>query len=44
MKPWDAKELCDMMRKMPGWIEKGRIHVPGYGKQTVFIRTDSKGQ
>lgn len=44
MKPWDAKELCDIMRKMPGWIEKGRAHVPGYGRQTVFIRMDSNGQ
>lgn len=39
MKPWEAKELCDIMRKMPGWIEsKGRLRIPGYGQQTVFTR------
>ncbi|GIP57888.1 virulence-associated E family protein [Paenibacillus woosongensis] len=37
MKPWEAKELCDIMRRMPGWHErKGRAQIPGYGKQTVF--------
>ncbi|MDR9795239.1 virulence-associated E family protein [Aeribacillus pallidus] len=41
MKPWDAKEICEIMRKMPGWVErKGRAKVPGYGVQTVFERVD----
>lgn len=40
MKPWEAKEICDILRKMPGWKEgKSRLRVPGYGQQTVFERT-----
>lgn len=39
MKPWDAKELMDIMRKMPGWMEReGKARVPGYGVQKVFER------
>lgn len=39
MRPWEAKEICDIMRRMPGWIEvKGRVRVPGYGQQTAFDR------
>lgn len=39
MKPWDAKEICEIMRRMPGWVErKGRVRLPGYGLQTVFER------
>jgi predicted P-loop ATPase len=39
MKPWDAKELCDILRRIPGWVErKGRARIPGYGIQTVFER------
>ncbi|WP_160045562.1 virulence-associated E family protein [Paenibacillus sp. USDA918EY] len=39
MKPWEAKELCDILRRIPGWKErKGRVRVPGYGLQTVFDR------
>lgn len=39
MKPWEAKEICDIMRRMPRWKERsGRVRVPGYGLQTVFER------
>lgn len=39
MRPWEAKEICDILRHMPGWRErKGRARVPGYGVQTVFER------
>lgn len=42
MKPWDAKELCDILRHIPGWKERGkRVRVNEYGKQTVFERIDS---
>jgi len=37
MRPWEAKEICDIMRRMPGWTEhKGRARLPEYGLQTVF--------
>lgn len=39
MKPWDAKEICDLLRRIPGWKEtKGRVRVTGYGQQTAFER------
>jgi len=45
MKPWEAKEIVEIMRRMPGWVErKGRVQVPGYGKQTVFERVETDGQ
>lgn len=41
IRPWEAKEICDIMRRMPGWRElSGRIRVPGYGKQTTFERIE----
>ncbi|WP_028560661.1 virulence-associated E family protein [Paenibacillus pinihumi] len=41
MKAWEAKEICDIMRKIPGWAErKGRLRIPDYGLQTVFERMD----
>jgi putative DNA primase/helicase len=41
MKPWEAKEICDIMRKIPNWQErKGRIRIPVYGLQTAFDRVD----
>jgi len=39
MRPWEAKEICDIMRRIPGWREvKGRVRIPGYGQQTAFDR------
>ncbi|MCY9733135.1 virulence-associated E family protein [Paenibacillus alvei] len=39
MKPWDGKDILDIMRRIPGWKErKGRARVSGYGLQTVFER------
>lgn len=39
IRPWEAKEICDIMRRIPGWMEsKGRIRVSGYGQQTAFER------
>jgi putative DNA primase/helicase len=39
MKAWEAREICDIIRRFPGWVErKGRVHMPIYGKQTVFER------
>lgn len=39
MRPWEAKEICDIMRKIPGWVEiKGRVRIPEYGQQTAFER------
>lgn len=39
MRPWEAKEIIDIIRRIPGWQErKGRARVPGYGLQTVFER------
>lgn len=41
MKPWEAKEICDIMRRIPGWKErKGRVRFPNYGTQTAFERVD----
>ena len=39
MRPWEAREICDIMRRIPEWRElKGRVRVPGYGQQTSFER------
>ncbi len=39
MRAWEAKEICDIVRRIPGWKErKGRVRFPGYGLQTVFER------
>lgn len=39
IRPWEAREICDILRRVPGWKErKGRARVPGYGLQTVFDR------
>nr|WP_313780833.1 virulence-associated E family protein [Paenibacillus larvae] len=38
-RPWESKEIVNIMRRMPGWEEaKGRIRIPGYGIQTTFKR------
>jgi predicted P-loop ATPase len=40
--PWEAKEICDILRRIPGWREReGRTIIPGYGKQTVFERVEN---
>ncbi|MTI56135.1 virulence-associated E family protein [Geosporobacter ferrireducens] len=37
MRPWEARELCDILRRIPGWRErKTRVRIPGYGPQNVF--------
>lgn len=42
MRPWEAKDIYDILRRIPGWEErKNRAHILGYGKQTVFERADS---
>ncbi|MHB1651651.1 MAG: virulence-associated E family protein [Desulfitobacteriaceae bacterium] len=39
IRPWEAREICDIFRRIPGWKErKGRARVPIYGLQTVFER------
>ncbi|WP_338841973.1 virulence-associated E family protein [Paenibacillus glucanolyticus] len=39
MRTWEAKEIMDIMRNIPGWVErKGKAKVPGYGVQRVFER------
>lgn len=39
MRSWEAREICDILRRIPGWVEqKNRLTMPGYGKQTVFDR------
>lgn len=39
LKPWEAKEICNIMRKMPGWEEAEKpMRIPNYGQQKVFIR------
>lgn len=41
MKPWEAKEIYDILRRISGWVErKGRVRVPGYGTQTVFDKDE----
>ncbi|MEV3721091.1 VapE domain-containing protein, partial [Paenibacillus larvae] len=38
-RPWESKEIVNIMRRMPGWEEaKGRIRIPGYGQQTGFVK------
>lgn len=40
MKPWDAKEIVDIMRRIPGWEERPiKARVPGYGLQRVFEKS-----
>lgn len=35
----DAREICSIMRRMPGWVEKDKKgRFPGYGLQTIFKR------
>lgn len=36
MKPWDAKEICNILRNIPGWVDSGRKRVKGYNIQRVF--------
>ncbi|WP_410769601.1 VapE domain-containing protein [Fontibacillus sp. BL9] len=39
MRAWEAKEIMDILRRIPGWVErKGKARVPGYGVQRVFDR------
>ena len=39
MRPWEAREICDIFRRIPGWKERdGRVRIPVYGLQTVFDR------
>ncbi|NTZ20914.1 virulence protein E [Paenibacillus sp. JMULE4] len=39
MRPWEGKEIMDILRRIPGWEErKGKARVPGYGVQKVFER------
>lgn len=43
MRPWEAKEVCDIMRRIPGWVELDkRLRIKGYGLQTVFERVVSE--
>lgn len=39
MRPWESREICDLLRNIPGWKErKNKARVPGYGVQKVFER------
>lgn len=39
MRTWEGRELCDILRRIPGWRErKGKARLPGYGVQLVFER------
>ena len=39
MRPWEGREICDILRGIKGWVErKGRSRIPDYGIQTVFER------
>ncbi|MEI7027141.1 virulence-associated E family protein [Paenibacillus sp. y28] len=39
MKPWDGKDIMDILRRIPGWAERtGKAKVSGYGVQRVFER------
>jgi hypothetical protein len=39
MRTWEAKEIMDMLRRIPGWAErKGKAKIAGYGVQRVFER------
>ncbi|MGI6085237.1 MAG: VapE domain-containing protein [Acetivibrionales bacterium] len=43
LKPWEAKEICSIMRKMPDWEEASKpMRIQGYGQQKVFIRKKVK--
>jgi hypothetical protein len=39
IRPWEAREICDILRRIPGWREiKGRVRIQKYGQQTAFER------
>ncbi|WGV57807.1 virulence-associated E family protein [Brevibacillus brevis] len=39
MRPWEGKEIMDILRRIPGWVERnGKARVAGYGVQRVFER------
>lgn len=39
MKPWDGKDIMDILRRLPDWVErKSKARVAGYGVQRVFER------
>lgn len=39
IRPWEAREICDILRVIPGWRErKNKARVPGYGVQNVYER------
>lgn len=39
LRTWEAKEIMDIMRNIPGWVErKGKAKLRGYGVQRVFER------
>ncbi|GAA4827905.1 VapE family protein [Paenibacillus vulneris] len=39
MRTWEAKEITDILRRIPGWVErKGKARVAEYGVQKVFER------
>jgi predicted P-loop ATPase len=39
IRAWEAKEIFDILRNIPGWIErKGKARVQSYGVQRVFER------
>jgi len=39
MRPWEGKEIMDIMRRIPGWGERnGKARVGEYGVQRVFER------
>ena len=39
IRPWEAREICNILRRIPGWKErKGRARLPVYGLQTIFER------
>lgn len=39
MKPWDGKDIMDILRRLPDWVErKSKVRVAGYGVQRVFER------
>lgn len=45
MRPWEAKEICDILRRIPGWVEREtRVRLPEYGRQTVFEKVKTGGQ
>lgn len=39
MKPWDAKAICDIIRRLPGWSEGKRTRFKTFGIQTSFVRS-----